>query len=777
MSFTTKSKDLPALPIVIENDNLEDIDIETGKVNGKENVKYHNPYFHSNPSRYSKENLSMMSSKVSLTSSHVPPMPTNKAPMTRPRSGSSNKLRSKLATSQYVVQLDKTPLNLTPSQRLKLRKLQLNNSISNFNLPLKDSGKRFMDEESDDDEEIGEFDCVFNVPFSQPLSSLAQREKFMSDNNDRKSLATDSTRSSSILSHESFAETSSIVSCNCDDNLTGKKSSNDHDISRINKSFKILSLDDLGMSKDAQDLSLLYGRNQSVQINEESQEKRKMLNNFKRIPKSMPSTPIKGSFSDLSIPNSNESSEYQLQSNPRALTHRSISQSVIPMSTKERKHQSAPSKYYTFTRPTWLPPKSSYDRIKHQKESEDIIHRALQKEAEERNNKLSQLEKIKKLRKKDVEVWEALNFGDDKILGEKKHSRKVQEMYLRGLLENVRSRIWQTQIGNALSLNEKFCDIYFDKFDSVFIKKVNQLDSLLRNNAEYVVALEQYVEGSNNEFYSGIKSAEINSSKHINMFLKANQNMLSVKKLYDRISHDLLDTYPDIKVFQSPEVLRALTRTIFSFVIYLNETKEKIDINEQTFSQLNTSYYFGGMNTLAALLYYHNRSSYATFIGLVNIYERKVPNLLLCYKSQPDRVNKAMYSRLLCESFMDIFESSFKKNLIRLYTHFNVIGLKSFEFIPDIISGLFSNLFNFELSCQIMDIYVFEDTPFLVKCLLALLKRMSYKLFGTKQEVLDVLSRNNRDDNNNGGTKQETNRYLNVGYDYQFVNTVKEMVL
>lgn len=777
MSFATKSKDLPALPIVIENDNLEDIDIDTGKMNQREIVKYPNPYFHSNPSQYSKENLSMMSSKISLTNSHVPPIPKNKGPMTRPRSGSSNKPRPKLSTSQYVVQLDKTPLNLTPSQRLKLRKLQLNNSISNFNLPPKDSGKRFIDEESDDDEEIGEYDCVFNVPFSQPLSSLAQREKVISDNNDRKSLATDSTRSSSILSHDSFAETSSIVSCNCDDNLTGKKPSNYYDISRINKSLNTLSMDDLNISKDAQDLSLLFSRNESVQINEESRQKRKMLNNFKRIPKSMPSTPIKGSFSDLSISNNNGSSEYQLQSNPRTLNHRSISQSVIPMSTKERKHQSAPSKYYTFTRPTWLPPKPSYDRIKHHKESEDIIYRALQKEAEERNNKLNQLEKIKKLRKKDVEVWETLNFGDDKILGEKKKSRKVQEMYWRGLLENIRSRIWQKQIGNALNLDEKYCDIFFDKYDSIFIKKVNQLDSLLRNNAECVVALEQHVENSGNELYSGIKSAEINSNKHINIFLKANQNMLSVKTLYDRINHDLLDTYPDINAFQSNEVLRALTRTIVSFVIYLNETREKIDINEQTFSQLNTNYYFGGMNTLAALLYYHNRSSYATFIGLVNIYERKVPNLLLCYKSQTDRVNKQMYGRLLCESFMDIFESSFKKNLIRLYTHFNVIGLKSFEFIPDILAGLFSNLFNFELSCQIMDIYVFEDTPFLVRCLLALLKQISFKLFGTKQEVLNLLGEKHREENNNGGSKQDTSRYLNVGYDYQFVKTIEEMVL
>lgn len=775
MSFATKSKDLPALPIVIENDNLEDIDIDTGKSGSREN-KYPNPYFHSNPSQYSRDNLSM-TSKVSLTSSHIPPTTKNETQMMRSGSGSSIKSRPKLAISQYVVQLDKTPLNLTPSQRLKLRKLQLNNSISNFNLPQKDSGKCFMDEESDDDEEIGEYDCVFNVPFSQPLSTLSQREKFTFDNSDRKSLTTDSTRSSSILSHESFAETSSIVSCNCGDN-NGITSSNCYTDSSRSKSLNTLSMGDLNMSKDAQDLTLLFNRNETFQINEESRQMRKMLNNLKRIPKSMPSTPIEGSFSDLSISGKNNSSELQLQPNPRLLCQRSKSQPTVPMSTKERKHQSAPSKYYTFTRPTWLPPKSSYDRMKHQKESEDIIYRALQKEAHERNYKLKQLEKIKRLRKKDVEVWKTLNFGDDEILGKTKNSRKVQEMYWRGILENIRSRIWQKQIGNTLNLHEKNCDAYFDKFDSIFIKKVDKLDSLLRSNAQCMVALEQLVgKSGGKELYSEIKNAEINSSKDINMFLKANQNMISIKALYDRVSHDLLDTYPEIKYFQNHDVLLTLTRIIISFIIYLNETREKIEINEQTLGELNTNYYFSGLNTLAAILYYHKKNSYATFISLANIYERKFPKLLLSYKAQTDITNKQLINNELCESFMKNFESSFKTNLNRLSTHFDVIGLKSLEFVPEILSGVFSNLFNFELSCQIMDIYVFEDTSFLVKCLLALLKQTSFKLFGTKQEVLDLLGEKNRENLNSQESNNDTYRYLNVGYDYQFVQTVKEMVL
>ena len=38
--------------------------------------------------------------------------------------------------------------------------------------------------------------------------------------------------------------------------------------------------------------------------------------------------------------------------------------------------------FYSFTRPTWLPPKSSYEKAKHQKESEDILYNALYQESQ-----------------------------------------------------------------------------------------------------------------------------------------------------------------------------------------------------------------------------------------------------------------------------------------------------------------------------------------------------------------------------------------------------------
>lgn len=768
MSFVTKAKGLPELPIVLENDNLEDIGLESNRPI-QERLKQGNPYSHNNTSQYSKENLHT-SSKTSLARSHASNLKSRRL-MTRSMT-SINDLdtsRSKPTSSQYIVLLDKTPLNLTPSQRLKLRKLQLSNGIAKFNSLSNNSIKTLIQDESDDDEEIDENDCVFNVPLSQPLSSLTQKEKYLFDKKQRKlSLTTDSTRASSILSHDSLADTSSSISFNHDDCFHKGPVYN----SIIGNSNNHLNSDDLNLSKDAIELTLLFNRNQFVQINEESRLRRKMLTNFKKIGNSMPSTPLEGSFSKLSIADKNSLLAIEILRKP-SLQQRSISQPSISTISSQRKHKSAPSKYYTFTRPTWLPPKPSYDRRKHQKESEEVIHQALLREAKERSQKLDKLQKIAKLRDNDTDVWESV-IQNVKTYNEKKETKQVKDMYWRGILEKSRSSIWYKQIGNKINLNEKDCDLYFDKFDQDFMKKIHEFDRLLANNAQCQIRLDQQSITSAGSEKHTLQNAELLSDKQLNKYLKVNTNMLAIKSLYDRMSQDLLDTYPDCNIFQSPKVIQVLSKISMSFIIYLNETRDKIEINDKTIGNLNTNYYFTGLTNIVALLYFHYKNSYKTFVSLANIFQKRIPNLLLNYNVKSNIEDKNRCNGLLADDFFKKFETLLKKNHNRLYTHFEVIGVQTSDYAPSILTSLFSNIFSFDLSSQIIDIYAFEDEQFLMKCLLGLLKKISYKLFGTKQELLNLLGANNRKPFNTE-TKPGVYKYLNVGYEYEFINTIKEI--
>ena len=215
----TVKKDI-ALPPVSEAD-LEEIDFST--------------------SRNSKSLSAMVAAKKSINNSHTP-SPLQQQVLARSPSISSNNSNHSTTSSsqaQFVILLDKTPQNLTPTQRLQLRKLQLNNSISKFksddtniSLPVNRSihqskslsrtANRANNVDvviDDQDEEIDVADvqflmALFNAPLSQQFTSISHREKFLFDNTERKSSLTnsDSTRSSSILSQDSFNETSSSVS-------------------------------------------------------------------------------------------------------------------------------------------------------------------------------------------------------------------------------------------------------------------------------------------------------------------------------------------------------------------------------------------------------------------------------------------------------------------------------------------------------------------------------------------------------------------------------------
>lgn len=96
--------------------------------------------------------------------------------------------------SQLIVSVNRTPKNLTPSQRLQLRKLRINQSITELKHGGGDEWHKFADDIDNEDEEIGDGVDIFTVPVCQHLSSLHQKEKFTFVNEDRKfSLATETT--------------------------------------------------------------------------------------------------------------------------------------------------------------------------------------------------------------------------------------------------------------------------------------------------------------------------------------------------------------------------------------------------------------------------------------------------------------------------------------------------------------------------------------------------------------------------------------------------------
>lgn len=683
--------------------------------------------------------------------------------MTRLLSSASSKLSlsmSAASDSSYVVQLAKTPQNLTPLQRLKLRKAQLSDSISRLKgnrppllaVPFDDS----------DDEEIDDDIQVFNVPVSQALDGLYHKERFTFQSA-RKHFLVDSTCTSSILSHDSIA--SSMTSCENDDSynfhtsfsfsgskpITTKPNSSSVSLANVSSSAdtsfeapsipynphhsvrSVLSLQNLNLSQDALELTLHFNKDDHSRIIEEHRQRTKLLADFKKINRSSPG--------NINQPvNPHPERILPLRSNSSAVVMSALpSPPPLLLRVRSSSSSSLPTQlYFSFTRPTWLPPKPPVDKVRHQKESEELIQRAILKESQERSMALDNLEKVKKSKLKDSIKWETAILPNGSTITEEHYREKiltkpVQEMYWRGIPENLRSRIWWKQIGNRLELLNDDCEKYFKKAEMM--------------------------------------------ARHF----EAAENLPHVLRAFQKsVLLDIEETYPDHNHFQSDELMVQLSMIVFSVIIYLNETILKALFSHPSdYDHLNTELYFTGLNNLAAVLFYYQKDIYTTFVSLCNIYGNdNVMNTLIAHKLEPLASNRDLLEESLMANCGYRFQKTLENKLPRLSGHLNSVGLRPMDYLPSIFLSLGSNLFNFELSSCMLDIWVFEGDEIMMRCILALLTRVSHKLFGSKQEILDVLGEKHRsflNDNHSSAIKQEAYKYLKVGYNHDFIELMKSI--
>ncbi|KAK6457929.1 uncharacterized protein RJT20DRAFT_125810 [Scheffersomyces xylosifermentans] len=795
-AITSKPRDLPKLPSVIEVDhNLEEIDLSTAShmvtkapiptVVTAAVEKAHKP----SPLKYQVPvtRSSSLSSSASNSSGHS----------SRSAGQMSNSSSSASSSTQYIIQLDKTPTNLTPSQRMQMRKIQLNSRIAKFKsdetnirpnvsaiapvpIPLETAA---LNEIDDQDEEIDEND-VFNAPLSQQLMSINQREKFLFDNTERKfSLTnTESTRASSMMSHESFNDTSSSVS------VEGEELS----FYKMPHNPSFTSIEFNSISKDAQELTLLFNKDESIQIMEESARRKQMLQSFSKVNTSLPSVPLP----EMKQPTLRSVSSTVFE-NPKAPSNqvkRMASHPVLPsqVNTVPPKVVAPVSKYYSFTRPAWLPPKSSYDKRKHQKESEDIIHKAILRESQEQAKKLQLLESIKKLKIKDKKNWESLIATSSVKEYENKVAsiKKFSDMYWRGIPEDVRSKVWWKNLNyvykfhyNENSKNhspnkfsENYCDYFFQRYDTILSSHIKKLDEMIAENKQLKASVEKHKRDSGKLYkssvYVDIKLMEEKSSMKLATYLDFSlKNCNNIKlsnlwRLHDHITNELLDVFPDMNYFQSHPNLQKLRRILICFVLHLHKLNGGLqDIDLMRF-------YSPVFKTIAAIFHYNFRNSYKTFVTICQFYSNHLSSLLLNLEMVDDSAARSIIHDSLTSYFINDFENKFKLNLNRLHTHFKVIGLVPIEYLSNMILGLFTNLLDFELSNHIMDLFVFECSKFeefVMKLVLGFLKHTSHKLFGSKEEVISIL----RGESLHLDRSQDIYRYFCVGDHHDFIDVIR----
>ncbi|KAK6197396.1 uncharacterized protein RJT21DRAFT_3491 [Scheffersomyces amazonensis] len=699
MSLATKQ--LPKVPIIIDNSpKLNDKDHEHDVLKPLERNKKPSPL---------KQQITRSSSLSSNESKKSASSTINSLTVNMNKNGTNG-----TNGSAYLIQVNKTPINLTPSQRLILRKSQLNDSIGQFKSNDTHIGGSKMNikhtynpQDFDFQDEIIDEGIYRNaymnnsdIPFVQPVLSVNYHDLLFQDPLQQHNISNSNNniRKFSLTNTDSSTRTSSILSM-VDD--TGNDTTNSSVVSvndeyyerpkfyKSSSSLSISQVDFNRISKDAQELTLLFNQNDQVQMFEKSNQMKQMLTNFKKLNSSLPS-----------------------------IHSETINSPPSPSTDVELRRSSLPNSYQSFTRPTYLPPKDINDRIRHQRLSNEMLNKAVMKESDKQIKNLHRLEKIKCQKQQDLKIWNKLVLETDLkgFNARIKSTKHFEDLYWRGLVDqpedanedNIRRQVWWKVLNLNYSLNtkenEEFCDYYFDKYET-----------------------------------------------------------LKLGKLLEIIKQDMATVYSDMLCFQNQDVITKLTRVVVCFSCFLQD-KDKQQVKDKQYELIE--YYNRGYVTLAASLYYNYKNSYKTLITLRQFHQFSEEVL-----SNAQFTNK--------------FEDSFNANFHRLRTHFKIIDLNPVEYLPELIKFSLTNLVNFEISQHIIDLIIFEHSSnyenFLIQLVLGLFSQINYKLFGSKEEVLNVLIPQYKDKEKDK-YKVKANRnnemngyYLNVGHEFDFIDIVRNL--
>ncbi|KAH3683995.1 hypothetical protein WICPIJ_005018 [Wickerhamomyces pijperi] len=181
--------------------------------------------------------------------------------------------------------------------------------------------------------------------------------------------------------------------------------------------------------------------------------------------------------------------------------------------------------------------------------------------------------------------------------------------------------------------------------------------------------------------------------------------------------------------------------------------------------------YEQGLITLGAVLLNTLKDLDASFVCLVGVLQRHLlKSLYANHEGDLTQFNKDS------ESFL----RTFSKLIPQLYDHFHThLKLKPQDYLVPLVKPLFSNILPINVCSSIIDVFIFEGDSAIWRTVLGLLSKISYKLYGSEEEILDVIGWNSCSKLNSKrrmdpGTLEV--RYLDVGEDYEFLKTVRDVL-
>lgn len=411
----------------------------------------------------------------------------------------------------------------------------------------------------------------------------------------------------------------------------------------------------------------------------------------------------------------------------------SSKETVLP--SKEKLH------CLSVTRQTNLPPKDYEETVKHQQDYEHLVHSEIRKEREKIKSYQRQQQELKEREEYDCKLWRIVCKKYDALVC----LPTTRELWWRGIpsKSGFRSSIWRRQlVGKKLKVNVTEC--------------LSQVHAIIDKACDYKTIV-----------------GNLGRKK----FEAVNANLMPEIKRVEVYSKQIQRCFPDLLMFQ----LGTTFESVLSLALAFDIVKSKSECQEQL-GQINTT----RILRLICLLFKNLESEELAFHSLIDVLLKRLPHALLCCDTIPrtlDEQLKFESNHPEQASYLKDIKDQFDRFLLNtspnVYNHFVKHNVNTLIILQTTVGTLFTNLLDIKVLERIFDIYIFEGDTFLLRCLLALIKEISYKLFGSTEEIYQYLGPDSLDVlNGNLGRKELLSgyAYLNVGEPEDFIREVRSIL-
>lgn len=352
--------------------------------------------------------------------------------------------------------------------------------------------------------------------------------------------------------------------------------------------------------------------------------------------------------------------------------------------------------FISSTRQPNLPPKDTFDLKTHENQYQLILNAQIQIEHQK-------MEQYKKLAEKkntqlnhDIGLWTKV-VNNYSILIKLPQTR---ELWWRSMPDDIRPIIWQRQLikREKLMSDEDLNDL---------LKKMDKQIDLACN-------------------YKMCENDELIKIK----FQKENPSINELIESVEKFSSLIQISFPDVGNFQYGETFDSILKICLAF----NNLKYQFD----SLKSISTD----KLVNIICVLFYVFKSELLTLESLLTLVQKKLINSLLTADDIVDSLTEQLKLKSSNEYLLDIQHQvdKFLLNMTpRLYNHFIQHDINTLKIIQSLISTLFTKQLNLDVILRIFDIYLFEGDSFLLRCILALIKKLNWKLFGSRDDIYQLL--------------------------------------